>query len=379
MVRGIFICIFYSFFYSYICSTYYKKIDKKIDKGELMKRLALVLLVPIALLANKPKASLVNVAPIGEGVVNELQKFVGTTTFSRSSNIASSSSGIVTKVRFSDGEYVNKSQILVELDTDVINAEVTALQASLKQSQLELEQANKDLLRYDSLIKSGAITQKAYDDQKFSVAKLNSKVITNQSNLKAKKILRDKKYIKAPYSGIITKKSIEIGEWANSGSVVATIVDTSAVDVEYSVPASYLSFINKGDSYSVIISNKPAKATVYAIIPQGDMATRTFPLKLRVKTKAKVFEGMQTSINLASTKERKSLTVPRDAVIKKFGQDVVFANLDGKAKMIPVKVVGYKKDLVAIEGMGIKKGMPIVVKGNERIFPNSAIKVIPSK
>jgi RND family efflux transporter MFP subunit len=344
-----------------------------------VKRLAALFLVPLALFANKPRASLVNVTPISEGVVNELQKFVGTTTFNKDSNLASTSSGVVTKVLFNEGEYVNKNQILVRLDSDVIDAEIEALKASLEQSKLELEQAQKDLARYENLIKSGSIVQKTYDDQRFSVAKIKSKVVSNEANLKAKKILRAKKSIKAPFSGIVTSKSIEVGEWANSGKVVANVVDTSAIDVEFNVPASFLSNIQKDKQYPVNISGKDAKAKVYAIIPKGDVATRTFPLKLRVTTKMRVFDGMQSSVRLASTKEKKSLTVPRDAVIKKFGQDVVFVNMDGKAKMIPVKVVGYKKDLVAIEARGIKKGMPVVVKGNERIFPNSPIKVIPNK
>jgi RND family efflux transporter MFP subunit len=339
-----------------------------------MKRYLVALLIPVAMMANKPKASLVTTKPISEGVVNELQKFVGTTAFNRASEVASASSGVVTKVLFDDGDIVKKNQELVELDMDLIDSEIASLKATLAQSKLELEQAQMDLVRYENLIKSGSIVQKSYDDQKFVVAKYKQKLLSNVANLKAKEIQKDKKIIKAPFDGIVTSKSIEIGEWASSGKVVANIVDTSVVDLEFNVPASFLSYINKNQSFNVNISGHEANAKVVAIIPKGDVATRTFPLKLRVDTNMRVFEGMQTSINLASQKEKKSLTVPRDSVIKKFGQNVIFVNMDGKAKMIPVKVIGYTKESVAIEAKGIKKGMPVVVKGNERIFPNSPIK-----
>jgi multidrug efflux pump subunit AcrA (membrane-fusion protein) len=66
--------------------------------------------------------------------------------------------------------------------------------------------------------------------------------------------------------------------------------------------------------------------------------------------------------------------VSRDAVIKRFGQNVVFINNDGKAMMIPVQVVGYDGDKTAIRAKGLQAGAHVVVKGNERIFPNQPIK-----
>ena len=68
--------------------------------------------------------------------------------------------------------------------------------------------------------------------------------------------------------------------------------------------------------------------------------------------------------------------VPRDAVIRQFGQNVVFSVVEGKAVMFPTRVIGYKESLAAIEAEGLKSGMPVVVKGNERIFPDSPVTVI---
>jgi RND family efflux transporter MFP subunit len=344
-----------------------------------MKKILITLVaIPLYLFsAGAPKASLVNVLPIKEDVVNELQMFVGTTKFNKSSKVASQNSGVVKDILFDEGNVVKKNQILVKLDSDILNANIASLKASINSAKLQLEQYEKDLARYETLLKSGSIVQKTVDDQRYNTLTQKQKLIALQADLRAKEIEREKKLIRAPFSGTIVSKSIEVGEWANSGTVVATIVDTKDVDLEYSVPASFLSNIKVGQELKVNISDKVANAKIYAIIPKGDVATRTFPLKLKLTTPMSIYEGMKTSVNLPSKKERKSLVVHRDAVIKKFGQDVVFVDMDSKAMMVPVKVVGFKGNQTAIESPKLKSGAMVVVKGNERIFPNTPIKAIP--
>ena len=74
------------------------------------------------------------------------------------------------------------------------------------------------------------------------------------------------------------------------------------------------------------------------------------------------------------SQKQNALMVPRDAVIKRFGQNVIFLNVDGIAQMMPVQILGYTKENVAIMSKGLKEGASVVVKGNERIFPKQAIK-----
>ncbi len=71
------------------------------------------------------------------------------------------------------------------------------------------------------------------------------------------------------------------------------------------------------------------------------------------------------------------LLLPRDSVIKRFGQNVVFF-IDDKmtAQMIPVQIVGFIDNKIAVTGKGLVVGQDIVSKGNERIFPNSPVKII---
>jgi multidrug efflux pump subunit AcrA (membrane-fusion protein) len=86
-----------------------------------------------------------------------------------------------------------------------------------------------------------------------------------------------------------------------------------------------------------------------------------------------LIEGMRIDIDIPTLKKEDALLVPRDAVIKRFEKDVVFAVVDAKAVMIPVKIIGYKIDRAAVSAEGLSEEMRVVVKGNERITPNMPI------
>ena len=73
------------------------------------------------------------------------------------------------------------------------------------------------------------------------------------------------------------------------------------------------------------------------------------------------------------------LLVTRDAVINKYGRDVVFASIDGKAKMIPVRILGFNGMDASIAGAGLTPGMSIVSKGNERIRDGQPLKTVEGK
>jgi multidrug efflux pump subunit AcrA (membrane-fusion protein) len=92
-----------------------------------------------------------------------------------------------------------------------------------------------------------------------------------------------------------------------------------------------------------------------------------------VKNDHHLIEGMEARVRLPQGKRKKSLLVKRDAVITKFGKDVLFAAVDGKAVMVPVKVVGYEGMTVGVAAEGLKEGMKVVVKGNERLRDGQAI------
>ncbi|WP_375723052.1 efflux RND transporter periplasmic adaptor subunit [Arcobacter sp. KX21116] len=329
----------------------------------MFKKLVIVVLSSIALYA-AGGPSLVETTKIVKGVVNPLQEFVGTLKFDRNSVLAAQNSGVVQKINFEVGDIVKEGKTLVQIDADILNAQVESARANALN-------AKRDYERYTKLLETKSISQKQYDD-----IKLNS--ITTKSILNELEIEKEKKSIKAPYSGIVVEKSINLGEWVNAGTALASIVDTSKAEITFNVPLNIYNGLKKGAIYDINVGENILKGKMSGAIPSGDKLTRTFPVKFKANTKnVFVFDGQEARVNLSKNAKQESLIVPRDAVIKRFGKNVVFIINDKMiAQMIPVQIIAYLESKVAIKAEGLAVGQDIVSKGNERVFPNSPVKII---
>lgn len=336
--------------------------------------LLVLLLVPMLFAAEKgkaPRPSLVVTAPVTKGVVKLLQSYVGTLYYDRQSQIASEFEGVVSTLRFQEGQHVKKGDVLVRLDTKVLEANIDAKESGLKALEADLTRQERELDRSKALLKRNSISQSSYDLVFYGTEQLRAQVAALRSELKAKQIELKKNAITAPYDAIVTTRDVDIGEWVGKGATVATLVDPQSIEARLNVPAALITVLRKDEKqYAAVIDGRDVDVTLERIIPQADTVSRTFPIELSVPKTMGLIEGMRIDVQIPTLKEQESLQVPRDAVIKRFGQTIVFTVVNGKAMMLPVQVIGYKKEMVAIMGKGLTEKMRVVTKGNERIFPN---------
>lgn len=324
-----------------------------------------------------PRASLVEVQTLKKQEVNDLQEFVGTVNFDKKSKIASQSSGIAKKINFEVGQKVKKDEVLVQIDSDILESQIKASMADVNMYEVQLKNAKKNYDRYNALVEKKSISQKVFDDAKVEYDVANENLISSKAKLNELNIQKSKKVIKAPYSGVIVEKNINLDEWLNQGSQIATIVNTQELEVVFNLPITFIGGLKSGDDYDINISDEIIKAKLYAAIPSGDKLTRTFPVRFKADAGEKfIFDGASAKISFAKETKTQALVINRDAVIKRFNMDVIFTVVENKAVMIPVKVITYFGLNAAIMGEGLVEGMQIVTKGNERIFPDMPIQIL---
>ena len=327
-----------------------------------------------SLSASQEQASLVETAPVSIGSLVSYQTFIGTLYFSETSVVASQVAGLVMKVDFETTDQVKKDQVLVELDDEILNSKIQAVKASIKEIRLQLEKVNKDLKRYTQLLKQKNVSQQQFDEVYYNKTTLEQRHIALQAQLNTLNIELRQNIIHAPFSGFITKKNISRGEWVEQGGEIATLINPENIDVLFDIPASFIKQLDYKQSIDVQINQKKYPGRIKGLIKQGDAKTRTLPLKIKLDTEDdSLFSGLEAQIKLPRRNHSNSLLVPRDAVIKRFGQDVIFTIIDDKAKMIPVKVLLYQGTQVAVQAEDLTAQMRVIVKGNERIFPDQAV------
>lgn len=319
-------------------------------------------------------ASKVSVALVTQGTLKQKQSFNGILQFNQKSEIAAQSYGAVTKLYFDRAEFVKKGQKLLEIDSQILNATLAALESELKQAQLKLERAELDFKRYETLYKKASIAKQRFDEFFYQKETLKQNVMILESKLKAQKIARDKKYLYAPFDGMIVSRDVQKGEWVKEGDAVALLVNPLKIDLLFHLPTTFLKHIRKGHLLAVEINDKKYKAKVLGTLLRGDETTRTFPLLLQLHSKeGNFFEGMQARVVLERPLGKNSLLVPRDAIVRKYDKTVVYSVQSGKVKQLKVHLIGMQGSLAAVVCKDLKIGMKVVVKGNERLYPGARV------
>jgi RND family efflux transporter MFP subunit len=317
--------------------------------------------------AEGPPPALVAVSGVERGMVEPMAEFVGTVYYAHVSDVASEVAGVVEEAAYEEGRRVRAGQVLVRLSTELLDTAIEGTRASFEQAEAELEKAEKDMRRMEPLYNEGSISESAYEEHIYRVKSQRKKLDSLRATLEGQELEKDRKTIEAPFGGVVLKKSVEKGEWVPPGGTVAVIADNREVDVVVDVPSDVLGYLRRGREVGIKSGGRKLAGRFMSFIPRGDVATRTFSVKIRLRNSTGLVEGMEARAVLPSGPKFEGLLVHRDAVIEKFGMNVVFAVNDATAKMIPVRVTGYEGLMVGVEGQGLSEGMKVVVKGNERI------------
>ncbi len=321
-----------------------------------------------------PPATVV-VSPVQKGIITPETEFIGTVYYQEVSDVASEVNGSVDVVNFEEGQRVKKGDVLVKLRSDLLEKTLQATRASHEQVLSELENAVIHLKRVEELHKEELISEKTYDEARFSVKGLEKKAASLKAEVERIEIEMTKKDVQVPFDGVVLKRHVDRGEWLSPGTPVATLAKDDVVDIIVDVPEEVMSNVKPDMKVLVRAGRRNITGKVFHTIPSGDVATRVFPIKIRIQNKGTLIEGMEACVTMPVGESKKALIVSRDALITKFGMTVVFAVIESKAKMIPVTVIGYQGKTVGVESPALRDGMNVVVKGNERLMDGQPIMV----
>lgn len=322
-----------------------------------------------------PPAKVV-VATMKSGTVAPESEFIGTIYYSEVSEIAAEVSGKVEKVSFEEGFRVKKNADLVRLSSDILEKTLESTKASYEQVLSDLEKARLDFQRIENLYKEESIAEQVYDENRFNVKSLEKRSDSLSADVARLELELDKKVIRSPFNGIVIKRNVDVGEWLSPGGVVATVARYDVVEVMVNVPQAIVNFIKPGLNVVVLVGTDTYEGKVFSVVPSGDVATRTFPVKIRLRNSGSLKGGMEAKVKLPTGRKEDVFIIPRDAVLTQFGNTVIYAVIDNKAAMLPVKVIGYEGLNAGIASERISKGMSIVVKGNERLREGQPLMII---
>ncbi|MCC6143388.1 MAG: efflux RND transporter periplasmic adaptor subunit [Candidatus Hydrogenedentes bacterium] len=318
----------------------------------------------------------VTTARVEQGMLKPTADFEGTVYFKEVSNLATETSGKVEQVNFEEGQHIDAGTVLVRLDYALLEEELQAAEATYRRNEALLKQEQARFERAKELLEDEVTTPQQYDDLRFTVESLQHAMAASRAQSERIRREIEKKTIQAPFDGVVVERQVELGEWKREGDSIAVFARDDEFDVMVNLPERFLPFISPGATLDMRISDRPIQGGVVAVIPRGDIATNTFPVKVRVAAVDWLLEGMSATVQMPTGNETESLLIPRDAIVLLGGKNYVFAVREGKASQVPVEVQGYKGLTAGIAAPDLQPGDEVATKGHERLQPGQDIQVV---
>lgn len=290
------------------------------------------------------------------------------------------------------GDRVEAGQAITALDADTTNAKrdmvagrLGEVRANLSVKKAELQLARQEFKRLERLKKSTAFNQARFDDARQNVAIARAEVRQAESAIAAAQAELDLaeldlRYteVRAPYAGVIVERLVEAGAYVQVGDPLVRMLGDRSLEIEADVPFQNLSGLAIGTKISITLDDETRhSAVVRAMIPSENPLTRTRVVRLVPKfgeTSRPLANDQSVTLLIPLGPKRQVLSVHKDAVVRRRGQNVVFVVDGDKTQARPVELgaaVGSRLEVLN----GLVEGDRVVVRGNERLKAGDKVRI----
>jgi RND family efflux transporter MFP subunit len=288
--------------------------------------------------------------------LSDTQYLSGTIEGDNDVAIISETQGRVTGAMADVGDRVRAGSIIVTVDDEL-------KQAALSTAEVNYQKAQKDLERFEALVKQEAAT-----DQQVEASRLACKAAEAQF-ITARREFRDTK-ISTPIAGVITSRHAEVGTYIQKGMTVANVIDVSRLKVKLNVAEHDAFRMKAGDTVDVTTSVYPGVSfvgTIHTISAKGDDA-HTYPVEVVLNNSKDhpLRGGMFATVVINPRSSDKVLTIPRGALLGSLKKPQVYVISAGVAHLRDITAgpeVGTDVEILS----GLREGETIVVNGQNNL------------
>jgi len=281
--------------------------------------------------------------------------------------------GSVAKINFDSGKAVHEGDVLVELDTRQERAQLAALEA-----QRDLARVNFD--RMQKLVNGGVISRMEYDQA-------TAQQRATEANVAEIRATIERKTIRAPFSGILGIRKVNLGQYLSAGSAVVSLQSLNPIYVNIGVPQQEAGQVHVGRKLRITtedVAGQVFTGSVTALDSVVDEATRNVQVQATLSNPdGKLRPGMFVQVQLALGAARPVISLPASAISYAPYGDSVFVVTDLKdpsghtyrgVRQQFVKVEGSRGDQVAVIS-GLKAGDEVVSSGVFKLRNGAAVQV----
>lgn len=273
--------------------------------------------------------------------------------------------GRLTELYIHNGQSVKKGTLLAKVDDTSAKSLHNAALATLRQ-------AEDGYARMKQVYDEGGVSEVRWMQMLTDLEKARQSEISTRKHL-------DDCSLYAPQDGVISMKSVQIGQELSPGTPLCQLIDMKSLHVLFSVPEQEIKAIKPGEIGSAILPSSPDSRLTVKVADKGLLANpmgHTYQVRASITDAdgAHLMVGQVAKVSLASTAPQ-GLIVPTYCVQTMPTGLVVWTVREGHAYRTPIEVEVYVKNGVLLKS-GLKDGDEVIVDGYQKLYEGAEVEIV---
>lgn len=298
-------------------------------------------------------------------VVEDIRAF-GTLVANESVVVSTEIPGRVAKIGFREAERVDAGSVLIELDGEILRAELAKAR-----SDLALATANYERAR--TLAQQGTGTLRARDEAEAAFQAARSNLVLAEARL-------SKTVVTAPFAGVVGFRAVSIGAYVSPGDRIVELAMIDPLKVDFRVSEVYLPHLRLGLRVQVTVDARPGDAIegeIVAVDPIVDVNGRAVRLRARVPNPdGRLSPGMFARIRIVVEERPQAVLVPEAALFRDSNGDLFVYRLEGGKAMRKQVAIGRRLPGRVEVQSGLEGGDVVVTAGHQQLRDGAKVQVV---
>ncbi|MCS3430552.1 MdtA/MuxA family multidrug efflux RND transporter periplasmic adaptor subunit [Klebsiella sp. BIGb0407] len=328
----------------------------------------------------------VQVATASQQTVPHFLNGLGTVTAANTATVRSRVDGPLIAIHFQEGQQVSAGTLLAEIDPSSFKVALAQAQGQLAKDQASLNNARRDLTRYQQLAKTQVASRQELDAQQALVSELTGTVAASQASVASAQLQLDWSRITAPISGRVGLRQIDVGNQVSSSDAIVIITQTDPIDVVFTLPESDISTVVKAQATQPALpvevwdrTNRQqlGQGTLLSLDNQIDPTTATIKLKARfANQEGLLFPNQFVNTRMQVATQEDAIVIPASALqMGSEGHFVWAVSADNKVSKQLV-TPGVQNSRTVVIQTGLSDGERVVTDGLDRLTDGAQVEIV---
>jgi len=297
---------------------------------------------------------------------------------------------------FDEQDLVTHGQVLAKLDDIELSTQLQQMEGALTLAKSSLGDADATLKRTKSLYEQGYIAHQEVEAAQLQVNIYRTQVEDKKAAIKLVKAKIEQTIIRAPVSGAITRKLVEVGGVVSDGTrgvtaspggqlqpkSIAEIAQLDALEFHADVDQTDIGSIKRGQRVAIALDAFPDRRFQGSVdettMSNTEESSGRVRYKVRIaleKSESSIRLGMTGTADFILARKENILTLPSSVIGQRQGEEFVFVIEDGKASQRPIRL-GLRNDEVVEVVSGLQVGARVIHQGRSKVKDGQAVEVL---